>query len=40
MVAALNCGMAAGPEALARLRGEVLEHLQDLASELRGVLPG
>lgn len=40
VVAALNCGMAAGPEALARLRGEVLNHLQALATNLRGVLPG
>lgn len=40
VVAALNCGMAAGPEALARLHGEVRDHLQALASELRGVLPG
>lgn len=40
VVAALNCGMAAGPEALDRLRGEVLAQLKALAQELRGVLPG
>ncbi|MFN3274849.1 MAG: IclR family transcriptional regulator C-terminal domain-containing protein [Paracoccus sp. (in: a-proteobacteria)] len=40
VVAALNCGMAAAPDALERLRAVVLPQLEALAQDLRGVLPG
>lgn len=39
VVAALNCGMAAGPQATMRLMQEVLPRLTALAQELRGLLP-